>query len=108
MNLKEIKAKLHDGFYASREEIKRDLYLIAANAKEYNRDGRGGDAIWLMADMYEKNLTQSKSGFALVSLPSLTGVLLYSVVDRREDTRNQEIEEASRSRGQSRSSGPHA
>jgi hypothetical protein len=61
MNLKEIKAKLHDGFYASREEIKRDLYLIAANAKEYNRDGRGGDAIWLMADMYEKNLTQSQS-----------------------------------------------
>lgn len=61
MNLKEIKAKLHDGFYASRDEIKRDLYLIAANAKEYNRDGRGGDAIWLMADMYEKNLTQSES-----------------------------------------------
>lgn len=68
MNLKEIKAKLHDGFYANKEEIKRDLYLIAANAKEYNHGGRGGDAIWQMADMFEKNVTQSEPYLASVPL----------------------------------------
>jgi hypothetical protein len=56
MNLKEIKAKLHDGFYSGREEIKRDLYLIAANAKLYNPVG---EAIWQMAELYEKKLTES-------------------------------------------------
>lgn len=58
MNLKEIQAKLHDGFYRSKEEIKRDLYLIAANAKLYNPVG---EAIWRMADLYEENVM--KSGF---------------------------------------------
>ena len=56
MNLKEVKAKLHDGFYSNKDEIKRDLYLIASNAKAFNQPG---EAVWQLADTYEKNLTTS-------------------------------------------------
>lgn len=59
MNLKEIKAKLHDGFYGSKEEIKRDLYLIGANAKLYNPVG---EALWNMANDFETHVKNSGSG----------------------------------------------
>ncbi|KAJ9102636.1 hypothetical protein QFC19_004745 [Naganishia cerealis] len=54
MNLKEVKAKLHDGFYKNKDEVKRDLYLIASNAKAFNQPG---EPVWQLADTYEKNLT---------------------------------------------------